>query len=173
MHPAILKNHKSRVLTLSVVTAFLFAMAAAICASAQSTTVTVTAKTAPKIEKTKIKYVAPDSGKQMYDEYCAVCHGANAKGNGSAAAVLVPRPTDLTSLTSRNGGRFPKHQVRYLLMDQDFYHDQAGKDMPSWGPALRSLEKTHPEMLELRVHNLMAYLETVQAPAVSAGSGPR
>jgi mono/diheme cytochrome c family protein len=173
MHPAHLENHKSRILRLSVATAFLFALAAATYASAQSTTVTVTAKTAPKIEKTRIKYVSPASGKQMYDEYCAVCHGANAKGNGPAAAVLVPRPTDLTSLTSRNGGSFPKHQVRYLLTDQDFYHDQAGRDMPTWGPALKSLDKTHPDILGLRVHNLMAYLETMQAPAVSAGSDPR
>ena len=170
MYPAILENHKLRILTLAV-SSVLFVLAAATCASAQKTTVTVTAKTAPKVTHTEIKYASPVSGKEMYEAYCAGCHGADARGNSPAAAVLVPRPTDLTSLTSRNGGSFPKDHVRYLLMDQDLYQDHAGRDMPSWGPALKSLQKTHPELVGLRVQNLMAYLETMQASPASAGSG--
>ncbi len=37
-----------------------------------------------KIEKTPVKSTSPTSGKQMYQEYCAVCHGKDGKGNGAS-----------------------------------------------------------------------------------------
>ena len=38
------------------------------------------------------------SGEVMYKQYCAACHGANAKGNGPAASNFKTRPADLTTL---------------------------------------------------------------------------
>lgn len=35
-------------------------------------------------------------GMEAYKQQCAVCHGAEGKGNGPAAVALTPRPTDLT-----------------------------------------------------------------------------
>ena len=37
-----------------------------------------------------------DRGAQLFAAYCAVCHGPAGKGDGPAAAALVPPPTDLT-----------------------------------------------------------------------------
>ncbi len=44
-------------------------------------------------------YSAPSiaRGARLYTENCAVCHGANGKGNGPAAAGLVIHPADLTA----------------------------------------------------------------------------
>lgn len=38
-----------------------------------------------------------ESGGQLYQQSCAICHGAEGKGNGPAAAALTPKPTDLTN----------------------------------------------------------------------------
>ncbi len=37
-----------------------------------------------------------DRGAEVFATYCAVCHGPDGKGNGPAAAALVPPPPDLT-----------------------------------------------------------------------------
>jgi mono/diheme cytochrome c family protein len=171
MYPALIEKRKLRLLTLSI-RAVLLIVLIQMQASAQKTTLTVTAKTAAKVHQSEIKYVSPVSGKQMYETYCAGCHGANAGGKAPAAAALVPRPTDLTLLSKQNGGRFPKDRVRYRLTDLDLYSERRANDMPCWGPALKSLQQNHPELVGLRVQNLMAYLETMQAPTANAGTDP-
>lgn len=51
------------------------------------------------------------SGAELYGDYCAACHGADARGSATAAAqVGVPVP-DLTTLAARNGGTFPLVRV--------------------------------------------------------------
>jgi len=35
-----------------------------------------------------------DKGKALYDSKCMICHGANGKGDGPAAAALSPHPKD-------------------------------------------------------------------------------
>ena len=47
------------------------------------------------------------SGKDLYAEFCASCHGPSGKGDGPAAAGLSRAPADLTTLSERNGGTFP------------------------------------------------------------------
>ena len=47
----------------------------------------------------------------MYQAYCAACHGADGKGDGPASAALKSRPSDLTNLAKRNGGKFPELKV--------------------------------------------------------------
>jgi len=59
------------------------------------------------IEHAAIKPTSPASGKEMYTSYCAVCHGTDGKGGGPAASALKTAPSDLTTLTKNNGGKFP------------------------------------------------------------------
>ena len=47
-------------------------------------------------------------GKQYFAVQCAVCHGANGKGDGPGAAALNPKPRDFTSGYWRYGGE-PTH----------------------------------------------------------------
>ena len=47
------------------------------------------------------------SGGQMFLSYCAPCHGKDAKGGGPMAPALKATPSDLTTLSKRNNGKFP------------------------------------------------------------------
>lgn len=39
--------------------------------------------------------------------YCASCHGVDAKGEGPVAKSLNVKPSDLTRIAARSGGKFP------------------------------------------------------------------
>jgi mono/diheme cytochrome c family protein len=69
------------------------------------------------------------SGRALYAENCAVCHGERARGDGPAAEGLQPAPTDLTLLSRRNGGVFPLIAVMNQI---DGYKREAGA-MPDFG----------------------------------------
>lgn len=44
------------------------------------------------IKHVPVKSTSPASGKQMFVNYCASCHGADGKGDGPAAAALKTPP---------------------------------------------------------------------------------
>ena len=48
------------------------------------------------------------TGEDSFMFYCASCHGPSGKGDGPVARSLKTRPADLTVLTKRNGGTFPR-----------------------------------------------------------------
>ncbi|MBI2536275.1 MAG: c-type cytochrome, partial [Gemmatimonadetes bacterium] len=35
-------------------------------------------------------------GKELYDKWCAECHGETGAGDGAAATHMLPRPRDFT-----------------------------------------------------------------------------
>jgi copper transport protein len=39
----------------------------------------------------------PAKGKAVYEQSCAICHGAQGKGDGPAGLMMTPRPADFTS----------------------------------------------------------------------------
>lgn len=75
-------------------------------------------------------------GRDRYMENCAVCHGADGKGNGPMAAAMDPLPADLTVIAARNGGTLP---VTEILSKIDGYAQGGitGPSMPQFGDLLR------------------------------------
>ena len=43
------------------------------------------AQTTTQLKEVPVTQTSPASGKQMFTTYCAVCHGADGRGNGPAA----------------------------------------------------------------------------------------
>lgn len=118
--------------------------------------------------KSEVKHVpapmtSPASGKQMFKAYCAPCHGENAKGEGPAAAALKTAPTDLTTLSKNNGGKFPADRVMSILRGQATVTAHGNKDMPVWGPVFWRMSQGHEAQVQQRITNLTHYLESLQS----------
>jgi len=102
------------------------------------------------------------SGKEMFQGYCASCHGADAKGDGPAAAALKTAPADLTTLSKRNGGIFPADRVSSILRGKATVTAHGNRDMPVWGPVFWSMSQGHESEVQQRIANLAHYIESLQ-----------
>ena len=123
------------------------------------------AQTNTEIRQVPVTPTPAASGKQMYQSYCAVCHGADGRGNGPAAAALKAAPTNLTVLAKQHNGKFPDAHIYSVLQFGVETPAHGTNDMPIWGPALRSLDQASPlpEMQQhLRIANLTNYLKSIQ-----------
>ena len=74
-----------------------------------------------------------DAGKQMYLQYCASCHGADGKGNGTVAKQLKIKASDLTLLRKKNKGIFPLDDVMATIDGRRTVKGHGERDMPVWG----------------------------------------
>ena len=117
-------------------------------------------KTTVKREAASI--TSPASGKEMFVSYCASCHGKDAKGDGPAANALKQLPADLTTLTKRNGGKYPADRVTTILRGQTKLMAHGDQEMPVWGPVFWRLSGGHEEQVQMRIANLNRYLESLQ-----------
>jgi mono/diheme cytochrome c family protein len=102
-------------------------------------------------------------GPDLFQFYCASCHGVDGRGGGPVVPALKHRVPDLTMMASREGGVFPKRRVTAIVTG-----DQApaipahgSKEMPVWGPIFRALDSDTTRNAA-RIENLVAYLESLQ-----------
>ena len=104
----------------------------------------------------------PVSGKQLYVSYCAMCHGEEAKGGGPFSPQLKLWPSDLTQLAKKNNGIYPSMRVAETI-DGEFGKGAHGsREMPIWGPVFRAMAHGHSDSAQMRINNLVKYLETLQ-----------
>ena len=115
-----------------------------------------------EIEKTPIQYTSPSSGKEMFNNYCAVCHGKDGKGDGPAATALKVAPADLTTLTQRNNGKFPSAHVSTVILGERALPSHGSREMPVWGPLFRSLDAQGDLVVRQRIVNLTEYIKSLQ-----------
>jgi mono/diheme cytochrome c family protein len=106
-----------------------------------------------------------DFGSREYAASCASCHGPVGKGDGSLVRYLVSKPTDLTTLTRRNGGVFPSQRVWETIDGRGSVDigPHGSREMPVWGLIYRS-EDTQPHDLHARnrIASLLDYLARIQ-----------
>jgi len=112
------------------------------------------------IKKVPMVHSKPDSGAQMYKDYCAVCHGIDGKGDGPAMEFLKAPPPSLRTLAKTNGGKFPDTKLTAVLHFGSGNKAHGTSDMPFWGPMFRS-EGGH-DIAALRIANLNKHVETLQ-----------
>lgn len=103
------------------------------------------------------------SGKQLYEERCAVCHGMDGKGGGPYAASLKVWPPDLTTLATKNHGKYPELHISEVI-DGEFEKPAHGnREMPIWGPVFREQASGKQDSAQVRIRALVNYLESIQA----------
>lgn len=121
------------------------------------------AQTAPTVRHVPITKTASNSGKEMFDSYCAVCHGKSGKGDGPAASAMKTSPADLTLLAQKNGGKYPAAHVASVLKGTAGTPAHGSQEMPVWGPLFSSISQGHEAQVQQRISNLVSYVETLQA----------
>ena len=122
----------------------------------------VSSQTPPQIKKSPVNETSPSSGKEMYLQYCASCHGKDGKGDGPAVSALKVAPSNLTTLSARNNGAFPEVKVSRTIEGSDDLAAHGSRDMPTWGQVFHQMEGGGAATGKLRVANLTAYLKSLQ-----------
>ncbi|MDO9523958.1 MAG: c-type cytochrome [Gemmobacter sp.] len=111
------------------------------------------------------------SGKALYGDFCAACHGDSGKGDGPAAAGLSPKPADLTTLAQRNKGVFPIVSVMGKVYGYSHGKGGGGGPMPEFGPLLEGstvLVETAPGIMTPTPEKLVALAEYVASLGAKA-----
>src|SRR5574341_1039867 len=84
------------------------------------------------------------AGRPIYEQYCAVCHGREGKGDGGAANLLTVKPADLTQLSKNNNGVFPFWRVYGIIDGRQEVKGHGTREMPFWGAEFRAEAGTNP-----------------------------
>ena len=117
----------------------------------------------PTVKHVPIASASSSSGVEMFNSYCAVCHGKDGKGGGPAASAMKTPPTDLTVLAKNNGGKYPASHVAAVIRGQATTPSHGSQDMPIWGPLFSSISQGHESQVQQRISNLVSYVSTLQA----------
>jgi mono/diheme cytochrome c family protein len=108
----------------------------------------------------------PPEGAALFSENCVSCHGVSGAGDGELAHQLIVKPADLTHISARNNGVFPRAKV---LSEIDGYSKSArpSREMPEFGAILEG--DTVPVEVDgvltptpRPLAALMVYLESIQ-----------
>ena len=109
-----------------------------------------------------VNKTTPTSGKLMYTNYCASCHGIDGRGHGPVAAELKTPPTDLTMQSRNHHGKFPDTHIVTVLQFGVETPAHGSAEMPVWGPILGKMNVSSPQDRLLRISNLSRYLDAIQ-----------
>ena len=118
--------------------------------------------TGKTIKRVNAQPTASVNGVDLFKEYCAVCHGNDARGSGPAADALKKRPADLTQLARKNGGTFPELHVMNFIKGDDVVAAHGSRDMPICGSILSQMS-SNQDMVQVRTYALVKYIEEMQA----------
>lgn len=136
-------SHAARCRHATAMAALLLALAAPAGASAEETT----------------------TGRGLFLRLCASCHGTSGRGDGPVAPALGERPTDLTTLSRRNGGEFSAIDVFSAVDVTTMPRAHGVSEMPVWGEVLR---QTPDDDATDNARNALLlitdYLRTIQQP---------
>ena len=113
--------------------------------------------------------ISLELGHRDFINYCAACHGAGAKGDGTMGEFLTLKVPDLTTLTKFNGGKFPTEKVEGVIDGRTEVKVHGMRDMPVWGDwfnreaAESATDKQARELIvNDRIASLITYLKSIQ-----------
>jgi mono/diheme cytochrome c family protein len=102
-------------------------------------------------------------GRDLYQFYCASCHGRDGKGSGPVAPALKAEPPDLTRLALANGGVFPRARIDAVITGRADppLAVHGSREMPVWGPIFSGLDRDEA-VNRVRLVNILDYLASLQ-----------
>ena len=111
-----------------------------------------------------------DLGRVEYRARCATCHGLTGKGDGSVAAYLTRKPSDLTTLAKNNNGILPVTAMYLVITGDTELPGHGTREMPVWGNAYRIEAGQHclewpcdvEGYVRVRILALIEYIDRLQ-----------
>lgn len=108
-----------------------------------------------------LDYPAP----QLYQRFCASCHGPLGAGDGPVAPVLKVMIPDLREISRRNRGTFPLERIREIVDGRAVLPAHGSRLMPVWGYELEAQappESAGRAAAQTLVDRLVGYLQDIQ-----------
>jgi mono/diheme cytochrome c family protein len=125
----------------------------------------------------------PAPGAHLFHQYCASCHEERGTGDGPMSTYLRVKPSDLTRITARRKGKFPREPIARIIAGEEEVPGHGTRTMPVWGERLQDDViggVSKPTVARGRIAFLVDHLEALQGTAekgleniVIPGSGPR
>jgi mono/diheme cytochrome c family protein len=112
-------------------------------------------------------YVAM-SGGDLYQRFCASCHGAQGRGDGPVAASFKIEVPDLTLIARRANNAYPRERVVRIIDGRHIIGAHGSRTMPVWGEDLSQLEVGNPDAeraTRIVIDRIADYLGQLQKPA--------
>ena len=82
-----------------------------------------------------------ERGAEVYEQWCAQCHGAEGAGDGPAAEYMLPRPRDFTTglfqIRTTGSGELPTDADILRIINEGM----PGTTMPGWEDALSQSDR--------------------------------
>jgi mono/diheme cytochrome c family protein len=101
--------------------------------------------------------------------YCSNCHGEDGRGEGPKAFGLSGPPPDLTGLSARNGGLFPRERLHRIIDGREDIKVHGEREMPVWGKWFKMEAEENlggaegdEGTVQRRIESLIDFLETMQ-----------
>lgn len=112
-----------------------------------------------------------DTGEHDFRLYCSNCHGESGRGDGPKTFGLSGPAPDLTGLSERNGGVFPRERLQAIIDGREILKNHGDREMPVWGvwfkmEAEEDLGGAEGDegTVQRRITALIDFLETLQEP---------
>jgi len=105
------------------------------------------------------------NGAQLYQRFCASCHGVRGLGDGPVASDLNVMVPDVTRIARRHGGVYPAKDVRRIIDGRTVHVAHGTREMPVWGYAFRLAGPTDTSggnSADELVRRLVEYLRSIQ-----------
>ncbi|WP_162918347.1 c-type cytochrome [Taklimakanibacter deserti] len=100
---------------------------------------------------------------------CSSCHGEDGRGGGGKAFGLSAEPPDLTTLSRRNGGVFPRERLRRIIDGREDIKVHGDREMPVWGQLFKldaeeglGGAEGDEAAIEQRIEALIDFIESLQ-----------
>ena len=77
------------------------------------------------------------TGAQLYERFCAACHGLHGHGDGPVASDLSVEVPDITRIAKRRGGSFPADVIRRVIDGRDVHRAHGTRLIPVCGYQFR------------------------------------
>ncbi len=105
------------------------------------------------------------AGRELFQTYCASCHGVDGRGKGPVADALETPPADLTKLSERYGTPLPREELAAFIDGRRDVAAHGPRDMPVWGKRFsnEAADAPNPERVaQEAIGRILDYLASIQ-----------